>query len=153
MENLELLEQARQQKKKIVLVTGVFDVLHEEHRRFLEAAQKEGDFLLVGIESDIRVRKMKGENRPYFSQEKRKDHLEAWNIADSVFILPEQFSKPEDHDALIHRIRPAVLAVSEHTAHLPEKMKILHKYGGVVRVVLPHNPEVSTTRILESEGL
>lgn len=153
MKNLELLEQARKQKKKIVLVTGVFDVLHEEHKRFLEAARKEGDFLLVGIESDVRVRKMKGESRPYFPEEKRKDHLEAWKIADSVFILPEKFSQPADHDAFIAQIRPHVLAVSEHTAHLPEKMQILQKYGGVVKVVLPHNPEVSTTRILESEGL
>src|SRR5688572_18097608 len=112
MKNQELLEQARKQKKKIVLVTGVFDVLHEEHKRFLEAARKEGDFLLIGIESDVRVRTMKGENRPYFSEEKRKDHLEAWNIANSVFILPEQFSRPADHDALIAQIRPDVLAVS-----------------------------------------
>src|SRR3990172_12032671 len=54
--------------KKIVLVTGVFDLLHDEHRNFLKVAKKAGDFLIVGLESDTRVRALKGVGRPVHDQ-------------------------------------------------------------------------------------
>lgn len=135
--------------KKRILVTGVFDVLHEEHLQFLQKAKSLGDFLIVGIESDIRVKQIKGEGRPINSQAVRKKNLEKLRIADEVFILPEQFNKPEDHIALIGKVRPDFLAVSSHTHHLDKKQAILEQFGGKVVVVHEHNPKVSTTKLLQ----
>lgn len=142
------LQQLHDQHKKVVLVTGVFDLLHSEHKLFLQKAKKLGDFLVVGVESDVRVRHLKGEGRPVNSQAERQKNLEALPYIDAVFILPEEFSKPEHHDALLAAIRPAVLAVSSHTAHLDKKQKLVEKYGGELVIAHEHNPAVSTTLLL-----
>jgi rfaE bifunctional protein nucleotidyltransferase chain/domain len=142
----------RAQGKKIVLVTGVFDLLHSEHIAFLKAAQKVGDVLLVAIESDVRVRAMKGEDRPINTQEERKKAIECLRIAQKVFILPEDFSTPDSHRWLIHGIHPHVLAVSEHSPHQDKKRQILAEVGGEVKVVLAHNPSISTTKIIKNSS-
>jgi len=126
-------------------VTGVFDIFHQEHLHFLQNAKDLGDVLVVGVESDARVRQMKGKGRPIQDQQWRLRTIQELVFVDTVFILPETFSKPEDHDLLIKDIRPTFLAVSSHTAHQEEKQRILRKYGGEVRVVLEQNPVVSTT--------
>lgn len=131
--------------KKIVLVTGVFDVLHQEHIVFLQKAKKHGEHLIVGIESDVRVRKMKGEGRPIHPQNKRVENLIKLQIANDVFILPEQFDRPQDHEALISSIKPDILAVSSHTMHLDKKTQIVEKYGGKVMIVHQQNPLYSST--------
>lgn len=144
----KVLLSLRKQNKKLVLVTGVFDILHTEHRTFLKKARAQGDFLLIGLETDRRVRELKGEGRPINSAKARRANLAAWKLADEIFMLPTQFSRPGDHDNLIAQIKPAVLAVSSHTAHIEKKQAILQKYGGQVIVVHEHNPEVSTTTLL-----
>ena len=144
------LEAARAAGKKIVLVTGVFDVLHPLHKLFLEKAKAAGDFLVVGLESDVRVTAMKGIGRPINPQSVRQSNLASLQLADIVFILPEQFATPADREALIADIKPAVLAVSSHTKHLEAKSAILQKHGGQVIVVLEHDPSISTTQLLGS---
>lgn len=133
---------------KKVLVTGVFDILHSEHIAFLKKAKALGSYLIIGIESDFRVREMKGPERPVNSQMVRKQNLENLAIADEIFILPEQFSNPEDHKKLIRQIKPDFLAVSSHTKYLDRKQAILDEFGGKVVVVHEHNPEISTTKLL-----
>ncbi len=144
------LKSINRSTQKLVLVTGVFDVLHQEHRLFLEKAKAVGDILVVGLESDVRVKHMKGPDRPVFSQEVRLQHLAQWDIADFIFVLPDQFNTPAAHEQLIAGIRPAVLAVSSHSPHLESKQRILQKYGGEVKVVHQHNPEVSSTILIEN---
>ncbi len=132
----------------VTLVTGVFDLLHDEHRCFLKKAKDLGGKLVVGVESDVRVREIKGEGRPINSQEKRVQQLAALGLADEIFVLPEDFSSPAHHEALIAKIQPRYLAVSSHTKHLDKKQAILAKFGGEVKVVHQHNPQVSTTQLL-----
>ncbi len=143
------LRELHDQQKKIVLVTGVFDVLHEEHTRFLRAAAQLADALLIGVESDVRVKQIKGSTRPIHNQEKRVSQLKSLRVAEEVFILPEQFSRPIDHENLIASIKPTFLAVSSHTDHLEEKKRIIEKFGGELKVVLEQNPEISSTKIIE----
>ncbi|NCN82965.1 MAG: adenylyltransferase/cytidyltransferase family protein [Candidatus Pacebacteria bacterium] len=139
------------EKKVVVLVTGVFDHLHKEHVAFLRKAKECGDVLLVGIESDVRVRQIKGEMRPYHSQTERLRAVEAIGIAEQVFVLPEQFSDPNEHRALLQKIHPDILAVSSHSPHLAEKQQLLQEIGGRVVVVHQHNPAISSTIILEKK--
>jgi cytidyltransferase-like protein len=140
------LHSARLKKKTVVLATGVFDVFHSEHANFLKKAQLAGDFLLVGIESDVRVRQIKGEGRPINSQDKRVRVMQAHNIADAVFILPEKLVQYQDFSQVIAEIHPDILAVSSHTKHLDIKRAIMQEVGGEVLVVHEHNPEISSTR-------
>ncbi len=142
------LEQAQQRQQKVILATGVFDVLHHKHAEFLRKARAAGDFLIVGLESDVRVTAMKGPDRPINPAAKRQENLEKLGIADVVFVLPEQFAGPADHEALIAFIKPTALAVSSHTKHLEAKSQILQKYGGTVIVVLEHDPTISTTQMV-----
>ncbi len=143
----KLLVVAHRHRQKIVLVTGVFDLLHSEHIRFLQAARKVGDCLVVGIESDRRVQELKGEGRPINAQTTRQKNLEELSLANAVFVLPEKFSSSRDHLALVKLIKPDILAVSSHTPHLTEKRAIMSQVGGRVVTVLPHNPTVSTTML------
>ena len=144
------LTKAHNTHHTIVLVTGVFDLLHEEHIKFLRAAKALGDFLVVGVESDVRVRQIKGEGRPVESEQLRVQNVYNTHIPDVAFVLPEQFSTNADHEQLISEVRPNYLAVSEHTAHQTEKKVLVEKFGGQLKVVLPHNPLISTTLKIES---
>lgn len=134
-----------------VLVTGVFDVLHQEHLVFLERARALGEKLVVGIESDARVQQLKGMTRPVNSQAMRKEKLEKLGVADEVFVLPEKFDTTDDHRKLLAKLRPQVIAVSSHTPHLAEKQQLMQEIGGRVEIVHQHNPTVSSTILLERD--
>ena len=136
--------------KKLTLVTGVFDVLHQEHLNFLKAAKQLAGYLVIGIESDLRVKALKGEHRPINSQDIRKKNLEGLGVADLVFVLPEKFSQRAEHQALIDAIKPDFLAVSEHSPFQDVKKEIIESVGGKLVVVHPHNPDFSSTRIINS---
>ena len=146
---LERLLQTRAQNgQSLTLVTGVFDVLHDEHRRFLLAAKALGDLLIVGLESDERVRQLKGEGRPINTLNHRLEHLRAWAIADLVFALPTDFAKPELRQELLELIRPDYLAVSSHTPNLAVKKQLLKSVGGEVRVVRQFQPAFSSSKLI-----
>ena len=150
---VQIAKEAHLQNKTVVLVTGVFDILHGEHQKFLTKAARAGDVLLVGLECDQRVKQLKGEERPVNSIDVRIRQLEAWQIADDVFALPADFSKKEVRLDLIEKLRPTVLAVSSHSPNLIKKRQLMAKVGGVVRVVHQHNPQVSTTLLINSDKL
>ncbi len=131
--------------KIIVLATGVFDGLHSEHLEFLKKAKQAGDVLIVGAESDVRVKKLKGEERPFQDEQTRVKKLEELEFVDKVMLLPDKFDTWAEHEALIRVVRPDILAVSSHTSHQKGKREIMAIYGGRVEVVHQHNPNVSTT--------
>lgn len=137
-------------QKVKVLVTGVFDVLHFEHKNFLKKAKGLGDILLVGVESDKRVREIKGKGRPINLQEKRVESLRNLGIANKVFVLPEKFSESKDHLKFLKKIKPDFLAVSSHTAHLEKKKEIMSQVEGKLVVVHEQNPKISTTKIIKN---
>src|SRR3989338_7164381 len=95
--------------KRIVLAGGCFDILHIGHITFLEKAKKEGDVLMVLLESDESIRKSKGGNRPINTMEDRARILAALKSVDIVVKLPHMGSDKE-YDDLIEKIQPAVLA-------------------------------------------
>ncbi len=149
MSNLDyFLSERRRLNKTLTLVTGVFDLLHEEHLHFLQKAKKTADLFIVGVESDLRVKQMKGQNRPFNDQMSRLANLQKLGLADFIFILPEQFSKPDDHRALIAQIRPDFMAVSSNTLFQAEKAKILAEFNAKLVIVHDYNPEFSSSKII-----
>jgi cytidyltransferase-like protein len=150
----EFVQACRQQSHPIGLVTGVFDLLHQGHLDFLRKAKRRmaelQGCLVVGIESDSRVRRIKGEGRPAQTQEMRKKNLAAARVADLVFILPEKFDSTQDRLNLIEKIEPQLLLVSEHTPHLDKKEEIMSKMGGKVEVISQRDPRYSTSQLLQN---
>ena len=90
--------------KKIVFTNGCFDILHVGHIRLLNDAKKLGDILVVGINSDSSVKKLKGENRPVNIESDRKTLLESLKSVDYVFTFVE-----DNPLNLIKKIRPNIL--------------------------------------------
>lgn len=150
LEIKEIISKARQKQQKIVMVTGVFDLIHQEHLKFLKKAKQEGDVLLIGVESDKRVKTLKGENRPINSQQQRLNNLLELNIADGVFVLPEEFSQKSDHVALLKMVLPDILAISSHSPFQDEKRVITGELGIALKVVHQFNPQISTTLMIKN---
>lgn len=137
-------------QKKIVLVTGCFDILHQGHRCFLNAAKKEGEVLIIGLESDKRIKKLKGPLRPVNCWQKRAENLALLKAVDFIFPLPESFKTAREHFELLKKIKPDVLALSENTPYLEKKKKMIKKIKGRL-FVFPFKAPFSTTRLLTKQ--
>lgn len=138
-------------RTQTILVTGVFDVLHSEHKKLLRTAKNFGGRLIVAVESDQRVKFLKGPARPVNSLETRILNLQKLNLADEVMAIPDRFNSESARRRWLKQLRPAILAVSASTPHLPAKRRLMKQIGGRVVVVLPHNPKFSTTKMLKSK--
>ena len=147
-----LINTWKSEGNSIVLVTGVFDILHLEHFRFLNKARKSGDKLIVGIERDIRVKRIKGKDRPFYTETNRVEQISNLKSVDLAFLLPEKFDNQEDWELLIDNIRPNVYAVSSHTLWLENKRYIAEKFGAKLEIVHEYNPASSSTIIIESNS-
>lgn len=101
---IDIIEEKRKEGKKIVFTNGCFDIIHAGHVDYLEKAKSLGDFLVVGLNSDESVRKLKGEGRPVNPQEERKKVLSALKPVDLVIIFDE-----DTPERLIKEIKPDVL--------------------------------------------
>ncbi len=101
---IDIIEEKKKEGKKIVFTNGCFDIIHAGHVDYLEKAKSLGDFLVVGLNSDESVRKLKGEGRPVNPQEERKKVLSALKPVDLVIIFDE-----DTPERLIKEIKPDVL--------------------------------------------
>ncbi|MFH0942624.1 MAG: hypothetical protein V1810_00430, partial [Candidatus Beckwithbacteria bacterium] len=91
----------------------------------------------------------KGQGRPVNPLNVRLKNLQQLGIADKVFALPKQFNDLNHFTSLINQIKPKILAVSANTPHLTVKRQIMKRFNGRVVIVLPHNPKISTTKMLK----
>ncbi|MFH2022549.1 MAG: adenylyltransferase/cytidyltransferase family protein, partial [Patescibacteria group bacterium] len=85
------------QNNKVILVTGVFDLLHPEHIEFLKKSKALGGELIVGVETDERVGQMKGVGRPIQPAGQRVKQIMELGLADQVVVLPIEFDQPQHH--------------------------------------------------------
>jgi rfaE bifunctional protein nucleotidyltransferase chain/domain len=116
---------------KIVFTNGCFDILHRGHVEYLQKAKTFGDKLVVGLNSDASVRRLKGETRPVQDQESRKIILEALRCVDEVIIFDED--TPYE---LIKKIQPDVLVKgADYKAEDIVGYDIVTAKGGEVRTV------------------
>ena len=95
----------RQEKgEKVVFTNGCFDILHVGHVRYLQEARDLGDFLVVGLNSDASVKRLKGESRPIVNEADRQEVLSALRSVDAVLLFGED--TPYE---LISRVKPDIL--------------------------------------------
>jgi len=148
------LEGLRHKGKKIVFTNGCFDILHIGHMRYLQAARALGDVLVVAVNSDSSVKKIKGENRPINSQLNRAELLSGFECVDFVIIFEETtanntilYLKPEFY------VKGGDIEI-ENAPETP----IVKSYGGSVCIIplsetKTHNYSTTITINKSSESL
>ena len=125
------VEQWRQLGERITLANGNFDLLHVGHVRYLHGAKALGGRLVVAINSDESVRRLKGEGRPIMPEQERAEIVAALADVDAVVIFPEL-----DVRAIIREIRPDVQAKgTDYTIESVPERDAVAEYGGRVAIV------------------
>jgi len=146
VKNIDQLQQVvdkyRQNKKKIVLTQGSFDMVHIGHGRYLQAAKELGDVLIVGVDSDEKIRDRKGQDRPVVPQQERLEILTYLSSVDHVIL--KELSDPKWQ--LIKTILPDVLVATKET-YSPAQIKKLQKYCGEVVVMEPKATTSTSAKI------
>lgn len=137
------LEAHRSQGQRIVLTNGCFDVLHKGHTRYLNQAKQLGDILVVALNSDASVRRLKGPDRPINTEADRAAVIAALSCVDYVTVFDTPTASP-----LIRRLKPEVYAKGgDYTADMLEEASAVEECGGRV-AILDYVAERSTTAVV-----
>ncbi len=130
--------------KEIVFTNGCFDLIHSGHIHYIKEAKSLGDVLIIGINSDDSIKKLKGSNRPINNQEDRKFVLESIKYVDFVEIFYE-----ENPQSIIEEIKPNILVKGgDWKASSIVGADFVSSYGGLVKS-LSFKTGYSTTEIIK----
>jgi rfaE bifunctional protein nucleotidyltransferase chain/domain len=141
---LEILKEERRKGKRIVFTNGCFDIIHAGHVDYLEKAKSLGDLLVVGLNSDNSVRRIKGEKRPIIPQDMRPKVLSSLKPVDYVVIFEE-----DTPAKLIESIKPDVLVKGgDWPLEKIVGRDFVESYGGKV-LTIPFEYDISTSQIIE----
>ncbi len=134
IDRAELVDRVTKERahgSSIVLANGCFDLFHVGHIRYLAGAKALGGFLVVGINSDRQVRRLKGEGRPFMPENERAEIVSAIRFVDAVTI----FDEPTVEELLM-AIRPDFQAKgTDYTTETVPEREIVRAYGGQVAIV------------------
>ena len=136
-----------------VLVTGVFDLMHVGHVRFLTSAREAGAALVVGVEDDARVRAWKGPARPIVPDHERAEVLSALKAVDGVFLVhgPPEVNSADAYATLLAPLHPAVLAYTQGDRFAEQRRRGAEDMGAKPYEI-PFVPGRSTSLILQRLG-
>jgi D-glycero-beta-D-manno-heptose 1-phosphate adenylyltransferase len=138
----ERLTEHRQRGQRIILANGCFDLLHVGHVHYLEGARREGDVLVVAVNSDASTRGLKGAGRPILPAQARAELVAALAVADYVVIFEEP-----DVRALLRELRPDVHAKgTDYIAETVPERDEAARLG--IRVAIVGDPKQHSTRDL-----
>ena len=127
----EKVAAARAEGRSIALANGCFDVLHVGHVRYLQGARAEADVLVVGVNGDASVRRLKGEDRPLLPAGDRALLVGALRAVDHVIVFDE-----DDVRGLLLALRPDVHCKgTDYTAETVPERDVVRSYGGRVAIV------------------
>ena len=138
----QIIDREKANGKRIVFTNGCFDVLHVGHVRYLKESRASGDILIVGLNSDSSVRKLKGDGRPVLDQKDRAKLLSALQCVDYVIIFED-----DTVDRLLIELKPHLHCKGgDYTPEtVPEKETVKH-YGGATSIT--GGQKVQSTRWL-----
>lgn len=144
----QISQQLHQQNKKIVLVGGCFDLVHLGHLIFLQKAKSIGNILIVLLESDQTIRRLKGDNRPINSQINRAKFLTHLKSVDFIILLPELKTNQQYQD-LVNQIKPDIIAITSGDPNLQLKTDTIKSTSTKIVVVTKPIPQQSTSLIIK----
>jgi len=125
------VQQARRAGTSVALANGCFDILHVGHVRYLEGARGEADVLVVGVNGDASVRRLKGEGRPILPAQERALLVAALKAVDHVVVFEE-----DDVARLLLALRPDVHCKgTDYTPESVPERDVVRSYGGRVAIV------------------
>lgn len=139
---LPVLKPLREAGKRVVFTNGCFDLLHVGHLRTLQWAQQQGDVLVVGVNSDASVRRLKGSGRPLVGQQDRAELLAGFACVDYVVIFSE-----DTPIEVLEQLRPDVhVKGGDYVIEDMPESSLVRSYGGEIRLT-PLIEGRSTTRL------
>ncbi len=143
-EFIRIREQLKAEKKKLVFSNGCFDILHKGHVDYLEKARDLGDYLVLGLNTDASVKRLKGDQRPLQDQDSRARVMASLEFIDAVILFDED--TPGD---LISAILPDILVKgNDYTLDNIVGADVVMENGGKVETI-PLVEGYSTTSIIE----
>ncbi|MEQ1758167.1 MAG: adenylyltransferase/cytidyltransferase family protein [Vicinamibacterales bacterium] len=139
---VERVRSLRQQGRTVAFANGCFDMLHVGHVRYLEASAQEADTLIVALNDDDSVRRLKGEGRPVLPGTDRAELVAALRCVDFVVLFPEPTVGP-----LLEALRPDVHCKgTDYTIDSVPERDVVRAYGG--RTAIVGDPKDHSTRDL-----
>ncbi len=149
LENLsDILSGQKQEGKKVVLTNGCFDLLHPGHHHLLNEARREGDILVVAVNSDSSIRRLKGEGRPRIEESDRIKMLAGLEAVDYVVLFEE-----DTPEGLIEELVPDVLVKGgDYRDEVVVGRDLVESKGGRM-VFVDRLPGLSTTELLEEADI
>uniref|UniRef100_A0A942SZT5 Bifunctional protein HldE n=1 Tax=Neobacillus citreus TaxID=2833578 RepID=A0A942SZT5_9BACI len=139
----EAIESAHAAGRRVVFTNGCFDVVHRGHTTYLRQARELGDLLVVAVNDDDSVRRLKGPERPINTAEDRAGVLAALACVDLVTVFPTDTPIP-----LLERVRPDVYVKGgDYSPEMLRETEVVRRYGGEV-VMVDYVPEHSTTAVV-----
>lgn len=145
---MNLRDELKKRDKKIVFTAGTWDLLHPGHCRYLEQVSSYGDVMVVGVSSDLAIRKLKGPNKPILDEKLRCEMLTFLKFVDFVTILPEPTCQPS-----LGLLRPDVYITDREDwtddYKQSKEYKTVISYGGEVNMIDRQSTAVSTTKIVQ----
>lgn len=140
----KIASDVKNQGKKIVTTNGVFDILHIGHIRYLQEAKKQGDILVIAINTDASVKENKGDKRPLNNKNDRAEALAALTCVDYVTFFPEK--TPE---SILEKIKPDVhVKGGDYQMDQIIEKDIVEKNGGKI-ILIPEVEGYATTNLIE----
>lgn len=130
---------------KVVFTNGCFDMFHEGHRYLLHEARKFGDYLIVAVDSDSRVKELKGDNRPVNRLADRISDINHSGLADAVIPFDG------DVESLVSAINPDVIVKGDDylSKHIAGALKVMSRGGSVV--IVPRLEGLSTSLLIKEK--
>src|SRR4030042_5956692 len=139
------MKKSKKEKAKVVLVGGCFDMLHYGHIHFLKKARALGNYLVVALESDKNIKRLKGKKRPIHDQNQRREMLESLHFVDQVRVLADK-SNDKDDEKLVKIVNPQLIAVTSGDPIIEKKRKQAEEVGASL-IEIPRIKVASKTQI------
>lgn len=140
----------RELGQKIVLVQGVWDMVHTGHVRYIAKAKSHGDILIVGVDSDVLTRFRKGPKKPFDPQEERLCIIQSLRCVDFVVLRD---GDPADKMDTLRLVRPDVFVISETTgAEVQDDIEKFKEFAGHVQNYPQQSSTTTTAKFRRLEG-
>jgi rfaE bifunctional protein nucleotidyltransferase chain/domain len=144
----KIISAHKKRGRKIVLANGCFDLIHVGHIRYLSEAKKRGDILVVALNSDASVHKLKGKGRPILNQKERAEIISSFSFVDYITFFNET-----NVARVLLALKPDFHAKgSDYTAETVPEKQTVKEYGG--KIVITGGPKIkSTSQVIKEMAL
>jgi D-beta-D-heptose 7-phosphate kinase/D-beta-D-heptose 1-phosphate adenosyltransferase len=140
----QIVDEQRMNNQVVVFTNGCFDILHRGHVEYLKSAKELGNFLVVGLNSNQSVKRLKGQNRPFFNEDDRAEVLDNLYPVDLITIFEED--TPLE---LIHELKPDILVKGgDYNINSVVGAKEVKTWGGIIKII-PFIEGYGTSKLVE----